>query len=185
MKRIACIAAMAAMMLSGCGKNASESVPNNSGAYTTEKLFDYFYSDDMPWGETKKFTLPEFSDVSFKWNDERVMAVNGGKETKLFWGMPVWSVYLADLNGDGKREICSTVSMGSGMVDERIYAYDYANGKLYKLEDRFHYNYCLELRDGVLVYVKTPERTPDHSDSEELTEVLTLEKMTEVDEVRI
>lgn len=172
-------------MLSGCGKNAPESVSDDNNAYAPEKLFDYFYSDDMPWDETKEFTLPEFSDVSFKWNDERVTAVNGGKETKLFWGMPVWGVYLADLNGDGKREICSTVSMGSGMIDERIYVYDYANGKLYGLEDRFHYNYRLELRDGVLMYVKYPEPTPANSNLEEITEPLTLEKMTEVDEVRI
>ena len=184
MKRIVCIAVMAAVMLSGCGKNVSESVSDDN-VYATEKLFDYFFSDDMPWGETNKFTLPEFSDVSFKWNDGGVSAVNGGKETGLFWGMPVWGVYLADLNGDGKREICSTVSMGSGIVDERVYVYDYANGKLYELEDRFHYNYRLELRDGVLMYVKYPEPTPASSGGEEVTVPLTLDKMTEVDESQI
>lgn len=186
MKRIiACFAATAAMMLSGCEKSASESVPDNNGTYAPELLFDYFHSDDMPWKETKEFTLPEFSDVRFKWSSENVTAVKGGKETELFWGMPVWSVYLADLNGDGKREICSGVSMGSGIVDERIYAYDYANGKLYELQDRFTDNYILELKDGVLMYVKYPEHTPENSDREEITEPLTLDIMTEVDSSEI
>ncbi|MDE6732365.1 MAG: hypothetical protein K2J77_05760, partial [Oscillospiraceae bacterium] len=123
--------------------------------------------------------------IKFKWSSSDVVAVKNKKETGLFWGMPVWGVYLADLNGDGKREICSCVSMGSGMVDERIYAYDYANEKLYVLNDRFFNNYRLELTDGVLMYVKYPEPTPASSGGEEITEPLTLDIMEEVDKSEI
>lgn len=172
------------LIFSGCAHD-TRAVPDENGVYPAEKLFDYFFSDDMPWGETKEFEVPEFSDVKFIWSDLSVGSIKDGEKAGLYWGMPVWGVYLADLNGDGKREICSTVSMGSGIVDERVYVYDYANGKLYELEDRFHYNYRLELRDGVLMYVKYPEPTPANSNLEEITEPLTLEKMTEVDEVRI
>ena len=187
---IACIAATAAIMLSGCAQNAPENISQNfsedNKEYAPELMFDYFRSDDMPWEETKVFSIPEFSDVDFKWNYERIVMIKeSGEEAQLFWGMPVWGVYLADLNGDGKREICSTVSMGSGIVDERVYAYDYANGKLYALVDRFMNNYRLELRDGILMYVKYPERTPASSDREEIAEALTLDKMTEVNSSEI
>lgn len=171
------------MMLCGCAQNG-RAAPDKNGVYPAEKLFDCFFSDDMLWGETGEFEVAEFPDVKFIWSKLNVGSEKDGEKAELYWGMPVWSVYLADLNGDGKREICSCVSMGSGIVDERVYVYDYANGKLYELEDRFHYNYRLELRDGVLVYVKTPEHF-GHSDYEELTEALTLEKMTEIARVEI
>ena len=128
----------------------------------------------MPWDETREFTLPEFPDVKFTWDTLNVISEKDGEETGLFWGMPVWSVYLADLNGDGKREICSTVSIGSGIVDERIIVYDYANGELYELQDRFYHNYGLELKDGILYYTETPER----AEGEERSEPLTLDIMT-------
>ena len=181
MKRvISGIAAAAAIMLTGCTRNDPQNIPENNDNYAPELLFDYFHSNDMPWEETKEFALPEFSDAEFNWNYERIVTVKGGEETQLFWGMPVWGVYLADLNGDGKREICSTVSMGSGMIDERVYAYDLANGRLYTIQDRFNNNYRLELRGGVLMFVKTPERLPGSSGGEEVSEELTLDKMTEV-----
>ena len=176
MKRAACTLLALTVILSGCARN-TPAVSDENNVYSAEKVFDYFFSSDMPWEETREFEVPEFPDVKFTWDNMNVLAVTNGKEKGLYWGMPVWSVYLADLNGDGKREICSTVSMGSGMIDERIYAYDYANGKLYELQERFKYNFKLELQDGVLVYVRTPEST----EGEELTEPLTIDKMTEVE----
>ncbi len=178
MKRAACALSAALVLLTGCARN-EPAFPDENGAYHAEMLFDY--SDDMPWGETKEFEVPEYPDVKFQWSDLDVTAIDDGEETSLYWGMPVWNVYLADLNGDGKREICSAVSMGSGFVDERIYAYDFANGKLYELSDRFSYNYKLELRDEVLVYVKTPET----AEEKEMSEPLTIDKMTEIDESQI
>jgi len=68
----------------------------------------------------------------------------------LFGGMPVWSVYLADLNGDGLPELCATVSMGSGIVDTRVVVYDYASNKLYELSDRTYYDYSFFIENGRL-----------------------------------
>lgn len=180
MKRSACALSAALVLLTGCARN-EPAIPDENGVYPAEMLFDYFFSDDMPWDETKEFKVPEYPDVKFQWSDLDVTATDDGEENSLYWGMPVWNVYLADLNGDGKGEICSAVSMGSGLVDEHIYAYDLANGKLYELSDRFSYNYKLELHDGVLVYVKTPET----AEGEETSEPLTIDKMTETDESQI
>lgn len=182
MRRAVCFAVLAALvtMLAGCRRD-SRTVPDENGVYPAKKLFDYFMSEDMPWDETKEFEVPEFPDVKFTWDDLNVMAITDGEEKGLYWGMPIWGVYLADLNGDGKREICSAVSMGSGIVDERIYAYDYANGMLYELQDRFGSNYRLELQNGVLFYVQTS----DFPNGDSCSEPLTIDKMTEIDKVQI
>lgn len=108
-----------------------------------EVLFDYRHGD-MPWEETRSFSVPEYGGVDFKWSSEAVSA-NG--ET-LFWGMPVWNVYLADLNGDGLREIVSCASLGSGIVDERIYAYDYSGKQLYVLANRMTSDFTLFMNNG-------------------------------------
>lgn len=97
-------------------------------------------------------TMPEFPGVIFQWTEYAVIARDWqGKTTTLYEGMPVWSVYFADLNGDGKREICSTVSYGHGIIDERIEVYDYAAGKLYELSDRGKRDYILWDRGGLLM----------------------------------
>lgn len=163
------------MMVAFDGESFNLGSSQNDGVYAPEMLFDYFYLDNMQWDKTKDFTLPEFDGVTFKWRSDKITAEKNGNETVLFSGMPVWGVYLADLNGDGKREICSTVSMGSGIVDNRILAYDYANGKLYELQDRPTSDYSLTIKDGVLMYVQSM-----HSVSSVVTNPLTLDAMTEV-----
>ncbi len=115
----------------------------STGKGNSEVLFDYWHGD-LPWEETRSFCVPEYGGVEFKWSSGEVSA-NG--ET-LFWGMPVWSVYLADLNGDGLREIVSCASFGSGIVDERIYAYDYSEKQLYILQSRFNSNFTLFMNNG-------------------------------------
>ncbi len=110
-----------------------------------EQIFD-FRNGKMPWEETRAFSVPEFAGASFKWTSSGVFA-NGGQ---LYYGMPVWSVYLTDLNGDGLREIVSEASMGSGFVDERVYAYDYADKKCYVLENRFVSDFSLFIKNGEL-----------------------------------
>ena len=59
--------------------------------------------------------------------------------------------YLADLTGDGLPELCAAVSIGSGIVDERIIVCDYAASKTYELQDRSYYDYLLYLDSGRLM----------------------------------
>lgn len=72
----------------------------------------------------------------------------------LYFGMPIWSVYFCDFNGDGKPELCSSTSFGSGMIDNRFIVYDYANGTSYEKADRGSFDYTLSLRDGKLTVEK-------------------------------
>lgn len=123
------------------------------------KWLDYFGSDKMPWNENKELALSEFPDVTFTWTSEKVTA----GENELFWGMPVWNVYLADLTNDGRPEFCATVSVGSGIIDNRIIVFDYVTGKEYQLSDRMYYDYFLSLDNGKLMVTQT-----DYLDSKPL-----------------
>lgn len=82
--------------------------------YKAQKWLDYFRDENLPWDDSIDLTLPEFPGVTFTWTSEKVT----GGDKDLFWGMPVWNVYLADLTNDGKPEFCATVSIGSGIIGE-------------------------------------------------------------------
>ena len=129
-------------------KNIANSEAAESGSAPipeAEFLFSLRDDNDL-WDETRKFTVPEYEDAEFLWTADRICS--NGKT--LIGGMPVRSVYLADLNGDGKREIISEVSIGSGIVDERVIAYDFSEKRHYVLENRFYSNFSLFLNNGEL-----------------------------------
>jgi hypothetical protein len=125
---------------------------NPPSVYVPQKVLDYFYDDAMPWESTIDFEITEFPDTKFVWTSEKIMADG----EVLFAGMPVWNVFLADLNGDHMPEICSTISFGSGIVDSRVAVYDYFNRQAYDLSDRMTFDYTLSLKDGLLIVNQIP-----------------------------
>lgn len=119
---------------------------NRGEDLTVEKIYDV--ADYRPLYQSPpdfKFTIPEFPYTNLEITDNTLYA-NG---RRIY---PVLTVYLADLNGDGYREICMDSSFGSGIVDRRIAVYDYANDELYELSGRMNYDYVLSITDGVLMY---------------------------------
>ena len=98
--------------------------------------------------------LDEFSGVTFRWHPERLEAVADGTTIPLYDGMPIWSVYFYDLTGDGNPELCSTISFGSGIIDDRIIIYDYAGGASYELSDRGNFDYVLNMQEDSLIVEK-------------------------------
>ena len=146
--------ALAALLLcAGCG---GKSVP-------AEVWVDYYLSDDMPWEGNETLILPEFPGVTFTWTAGDVTAAEGDDTTVLFWGMPVWNVFLCDLTGDGKPEFCATVSVGSGIVDDRVVVYDYASGTFWELQDRWRRDYRLEQKNGSSQVVESEYSGPEIS----------------------
>ena len=121
------------LVCAGCG----------DGNHPERVWLDYYQSDDMPWGESRTLTLPEFPGVTFTWTPDEVTADDGKEVTTLFTGMPVENVYLYDLTGDGKPEFCATVSIGSGIVQTFVRIYDYASGVSYELRDAGFHDYAL------------------------------------------
>ncbi|MBQ1632497.1 MAG: hypothetical protein II049_06720, partial [Clostridia bacterium] len=118
--------------------------------------FDYYNDfEGFSWDSTKEITVAAFPGVTFRWTAGSVEAVENGKTRTLFSGMPVWSVYFTDLTGDGKPDLCATVSFGSGMIDMHVIVYDYANKQSYTLWNRGKYDYqLLTTPDGVLYVEK-------------------------------
>ena len=121
---------------------------------TVTRWFDCRDGDEIQWNQPKTFTIDDFPQTVFHCTGAAKLEAIVNSETKeLFIGMPIWSVYFYDLTGDGKPEICSSASYGSGLIDERIIVYDYVNQKTYVLADRGQYDYILFEKDNSL-YVK-------------------------------
>lgn len=126
--------------------------------------FDYLETpDEMKWDGSLEISLTEFPDVTFRWTYGEMLAVTGSKSTSLYTGMPIWNAYFCDLTGDGLPELCSTISWGSGMIDNRVTIYDYANGVSYELSDRGYFDFTLrqDHQDGRLYVDKTKYHTDE------------------------
>lgn len=137
--------------------------PNDTTAAVTE-WFDYLKTpDEMKWDSRLEINLTEFPDVTFRWSYGEMLAVKGSKSTSLYTGMPIWNAYFCDLTGDGLPELCSTISWGSGMIDNRVTIYDYANGASYELYDRGCFDFTLRCNeaDGYLYVDKRKYNTDE------------------------
>ncbi len=116
--------------------------------------FDYWQNPSADRYAQKEMTQQAFPGVTFRCDGIQIAASKGGEDKVLIHGMPIWNGYFADLTGDGLPDICATVSFGSGMVDNRIIIYDYANAVSYELEDRGFHDYSLSLQGGKLIVTK-------------------------------
>ena len=147
-------AAVAVMILILPKRNAAPKA-ETSGPVT--EWLDYYNDfEGFSWDSSKEITVDAFPNVTFRWTAGSVEAVENGRTRTLFGGMPVWSVYFADLTGDGKPELIATVSFGSGIVDEHIIVYDYVSKQSYVLWDRMQFDFHLYTVDGALYVGKTP-----------------------------
>ena len=118
------------------------------------KWFDYLHDAKMPWEGSLETEISDYPGITFRWTPDAVTSIHKGKETELYAGMPIWNAFFCDLTGDGKPEICSTISVGSGMIDNRIIVFDYAKGVSYELSKRGEFDYSLFLQDGNLMVNK-------------------------------
>ena len=128
-----------------------------SGAGTVQEWFDYTKDPSgMDWDRELTIEIPAFEATTFHYTPEQI-SVSGqsGESSVLMEGMPIWSAYFCDLTGDGSPEICASRSMGSGIIDESIIVYDYANGVSYGLRDRGNCDYFLRMENGFLYVDQT------------------------------
>lgn len=146
--------------------------PSDKQESRAVKWFDYLEApEEMTWDGYLETDRPEFPDVTFRWCSGKMEAVTETGIVELYSGMPIWSVYFYDLTDDGLPELCSTLSFGSGIIDERIIIYDYANGASYELADRGYYDYTLRLdnEDGCLYVDKKVYRSGEYVSSGRLS----------------
>lgn len=154
--------------LTGCGEAPISDDGELSNFDRVIEWFDSLHGDEMDWDGTKEYNLDEFSGVTFRWQYVNLDAVTDEEVVTLYTGMPIWSVYFCDLTGDGKPEICSTISYGSGMIDNRIIVYDYADGVSYELSDRGNFDYVLIMQGDSLVVEKRAYMQDEITESGEL-----------------
>lgn len=128
---------------------AGRDVTDAEPALSVTKWFDYLEApDEMQWDGPLEINVPEFPNVTFRWYPGKMEAVTEKESKPLYTGMPIWNAFFCDLTGDGLPELCSSLSFGSGMIDNRIIIYDYENGASYSLEDRGTFDYTLRLNDS-------------------------------------
>lgn len=82
-------------------------------------IADHSGEQEFP-NSPKELILDEFPGITFRWAQDMVTATNTSSENVLIRGMPIWNVYLADLNGDGLPEFCANASIGSGIIDDTL-----------------------------------------------------------------
>ena len=169
MKKIIAVALCFALSLplTSCGKAPASENSEPSSSNGVIKWFDCL-GDEMIWDDVKEYNLDEFSGVTFRCNSGQLEATTDTGAVQLYTGMPIWSVYFYDLTGDGNPEICSTLSIGSGMIDNRIMIYDYAGGVSYELSDRGSFDYVLNMQEDSLVVEKRAYRQDEIIESGEL-----------------
>ena len=129
-------------------------ITNEAQVSPAAEWFDFSDAEQLWWTTELKCTRSEFPGITFKYRPYEIIATTSwedsaaAEKTVLFDGMPIWNAYFCDLTGDGLPEICSEVTMGSGIMDNRVIVFDYANGITYQLEDRGVYDYYLRLNDA-------------------------------------
>ncbi len=123
--------------------------------YEANEWLSYGPGGQMDWDDSAYLEIPEYPGVVFHWTPGEVTVQDAQGERTIMNGMPIWNVYLVDLNGDNRPELCATVSFGSGIIDTHVLVYDCADGSLYSLWDRMVFDYALSLADGSLIVTQS------------------------------
>ncbi len=93
--------------------------------------------------------------LQLRWQDGELREILDG-ETPLLTvqgkdkGVALRNAYLADVNNDGTRELCVTLTVGLKHLDDRIYVLDRAAGKAYELSSRGNWDRVLRAQNGKL-----------------------------------
>ncbi len=157
MNKSKCIAVVviSSILFAACGtKPNQEGVSKEQNSVWT--FFELNEKDSEAWEKTVEKDVPEFMpDVRFECTAREWVAIKDNKKTAIIEGMPIWNVYVTDLNGDNYPEFCATVSIGSGIIDDRVIILDYKNSKSYIISDRMMYDYRLSKHEGKLIITKS------------------------------
>ena len=140
------------------GTDSAELVTSSS---KITKWFDYTDNPaDMDYEKELTTTHPDFPGVTFHYTPydisvtEKAGIFGRAEKKKLIEGWPIWNAYFYDVTGDGISDICASLSIGFGAIDERVIVYDYANSVSYSLENRMEYDYYLRYnKEDALLYV--------------------------------
>ena len=132
----------------------NESVPDTEVLPTATRIWDLYHPDDVKGSPYISAIVPELDNALIE-REDGVIYINGEYPTGEY-GYYCESIYLSDLTGDGKPELCIVMPLGSGIVDWRILIIDCTTRKLiYEISDRAHHDYYLFIRNGKLCVKET------------------------------
>ena len=154
-------AAAACVIVAVCFLTNPVTGKDKSGTMQAVRWFDCLDTDEYPSDDVREKILDEYPDMTLCAYSDRLDAVYADRVDTLFNGMPVWNVYFADVTGDGRPDVCATISVGSGIIDERVMICDLAEGKLYELSARGKYDYTLYLEGDLLYIMKRDNASGD------------------------
>lgn len=139
-----------------------------SGALTLD-IMTCVFSDTsaVKINDAKTFEMAEFPDLYFEKQYAYIVMGEYGSDTLKTAVISGSEFFLADINGDGKREICSCIGFGEDEAYDIVTVYDIANDEKYSVDSKLRENLIrLELKDGVL-YLVTSEY--DHGEAKEIS----------------
>lgn len=183
MKRITVLLTIMTLLLcTACSDSVTSASESSNEAQQTEligktvqaewednQVYEWrdYYITDTPFGPDfeLKLELAEFPDTVFIWRDTAIYAYANDELCPLVYGMPLWNAFFTDLNDDGFPELCTTVSFGSGIIDERIVVYDYHNKQEYVLADRTVSDYSLYSENDTLYVRELPYARGEHAEA--------------------
>ncbi len=166
---------------------------------TDDKIPIYFYVldmmtpvssndhiDEIKLGNgNKTFAMEEYPDLTFTVTSENDVLMSDNTDNSpakgIFGtgtGLANCGLYLCDLNGDDKRELCVWGSIGSGIDYRFVNVYDIANGVYYsKNANGMSELYSLDLRNGELYFVTSEYGNENNEISREPLTLEILEKL--------
>ena len=116
---------------------------------------DYYGSDEVYNIELTR-EIEDFPGTEFVWSAGSVGTKLTNGVDPFILGFPVWNVFFYDVTGDGKDDICTTVSVLENDIEsERIVIHDYQNKRGYEVSDPGNFNFRLTEKDGKLAAIKT------------------------------
>ena len=62
--------------------------------------------------------------------------------------------YYFDVTGDGRKDLCTSVTHGSGIVSTGIFVYDIKNEQGYELQERGDYDYWIDSIEDNTMYIR-------------------------------
>lgn len=130
-------------------EQSSNSISSSKVTYDKAEMI-YDFDVDGKGEDAFTFTLDEF-DETFMVSALRVL----GKRGLVGSNGCCLSLYIYDVNHDGYRDFCQTISIGSGIITKYVSIYDYRNNEIiYELNERMRYDYSFYLEQDNYLGVK-------------------------------
>ena len=123
--------------------------------YRDRRVWDRHHPDDSERYPYFLITVSELGDALIEHKEDGKVYIDG---KVLFGGAGngCESIYLADIDGDFRPELCFGMNFGSGIVDLNIAIYDYETREfVFSLSDRMNHDYFFFVRNGKLCVKET------------------------------